>query len=1277
MRYFDYSKSLRLSVLMIGAMVGSNSAVSDTISQVPMMLVESVPPNLILTLDDSGSMIYAFSPDDISERRASRRAKSAIFNTMYYNPAVTYRIPPKIMADGAVSTGTYAVSFTSAPNNGFHPDLAASGVVDLSQDYKAAWSYRPGTDRGTDYGVSSSDSRLAENPAIDFGGAITTSVVKSMAVGASEVIIPSGSTSPAYKLTRTGDMTCAIEFETANVSAAASCVVTGSGASKTYKGTLTAAVSPGDLTKKSVSAYYYVYDESLMGCPLITDKLNDDRCYRLVNVTATSGLMREDDRASGVDERMNFAIWYSFYRNRILATSTAASLAFDTLPPSVRLTWQSLNQCNAFNSTSSKCSKNFLRRFTGYHRGNFFNWLANVPVGSGTPLPTAMKRAGNYLHTSSDPWAYDPNPLSATGTSSPTVTAPQYACRSSYHILMTDGEWNQAEALAGAGDESTALSLPDGKTYSGQHPYFDTTTNTLADFAFYYWATDANPSLPNTIKTNPDAPYWDPRNDPATWQHLVTFTIGLGLGRGLKADGLPWEGSTFAGPGYAALVSGAKAWPPAAATAPNNANNVYDLWHAAINSRGQFFSAESPDTIVDAFAQILSRIGGSEASASKPILTPGEGEYEAGYDGKDWSGDLVRSVSGAWSAKSLLDAKSPGARVIKMYSATGDSHLSNFTWSNLSAEQKAMLNRDPDDGGAPDADGENRLNYLRGVRTGEGTTAGTFRSRSTVLGDIVNSSPLKVGPPGYWSSFADAIEGIEETAVASYKNFKAAHATRDTIIYVGANDGMLHAFDATSGEEIFAYVPSAVFENLYRLTGQSYNANGHRYYVDGTPVSADVYFESDGAWHTVLVGTLGGGGRSIFALDITDPTNIKLLWEKTFTPDDPILADLGYSFPIPQIARLYSGQWAVVTGNGYNGASTGKAALMIFDVASGNVLKELVVTGDATKPNGLSSVKLSDYNNDGVAEYAYAGDLQGNLWRFDLFPASVHSSTAVNPFKRGNGGIADSTAYVSDFAVSYGGKPMFTAKDSHAVGASAPQPITAPPSLVRHPTSLGYLVIFGTGKYFEVGDSTGDISRAMSLYGIWDRETKGQLTSAPSSALTRSDLVSQQLTTTSSSTRTLTQNAVPWYAEGDTEEVNKWGWVLDFAVASSYDSEMVIKPLKVRGSTLLVDTFFPSADPCNAGTEAFVYGIDPATGGKPFYTVFDMSGDGNFTDDDNVGGYGVAGYKLDSKGKAGGTATVTMKGEHYLGLPGSLRKYSVGPDFFGRQTWSVGPEETH
>ena len=1262
--------ALASSLLMI-AMAPLN-ATQLSPANVPLILIPSVAPNLILSLDDSGSMRWAYTPDSIHDLNATRKVKSAAFNPMYYNPAATYKLPTKIAINGTADAAPYSTSFTNAFNNGFR---VANGSYNLSTDYRATWTYDPtgSMPNTTQFGDHWTDNSFAENPAADFtydSGVITFSGLTSNGMTSA----PTTVNGVTFTVTRRSSGNCDATI-ISPTGKTADCSRAGTNFQVTY-----------DDTETGVPAYYYRYVSTLPSC---TASTADDNCYQLVNVTSTSGIARADDATAGTDERANFARWYSFYRNRALTTLSGANLAFDSLDPNIRITWQNLTACPV-DSPDTSCN-NYLRKFSGRHRGNFFAWLTTRSFGSGTPLREAQQRAGEFVKGAT-PWAENPNPINqSTGATGSTVTGTQFACRANYHVLMTDGVWN-----GGNGTPSTTLihdganaDLPGSIDYSQQHPFFDNTANTLADLAFHYWATDAR-ALANTVRayipvTNANATtqFWNPKNDPATWQHMTTFTIGLGLTSSLQSAGLVWTGDTTGGAGYDNLVAGT-AWPAAAS---DSVNNVYDLWHAAINSRGKFFSADNPQSIVSAFAEILARISGDVNSAGAPGVTASivgveltRDIYETRLESDDWTGDLLKyHINGIgvrnkeWSVIEKIATQSATSRNIKMYDSGTASKLKDFLWDNLDVSQKNSLKINADTGGieSTDTNAQLRLNYIRGNQANEGPSASQFRERSTVLGDIINSAPVIVTTPKYVSNLADKIEGLSATDLSSYTLFKAAQLTRTPMVYVGANDGMLHGFNATTGLEEFAYIPTAVIKNLYRLPAQNYNAGGHRFFVDGTPVVNDVYFS--GAWHTVLIGTLRAGGRSLFALDITDPAAITLLWERSFDDTTPAadLANLGFTFPQPNIARLHSGQWAVVTGNGYgNQASSNpdRASLMIFDIATGALLREMVVTGNTSIPNGLSGVKLADNNSDGIADYAYAGDLQGNMWRFDLVTTPTPTTPVrSDPFLQS----AIGTIAASTFKVSYGGSPLYSAIDGRSSGATS-QPISAPPSLVRHPSGLGYLVIFGTGKYFETGDGTADTSRALTLYGIWDKATKGTLTSTPSPALTRANLVAQTIDLEPVNTfaanaavdgiRILSQNTVDW--------TTKSGWRLDLKVATAGNAgEMLINPMSIRGQSLLLSTITPNSDPCSDGVGSWQYAIDPYTGGRTKFNVFDLDNSKVINSDDSYKQTGQADVVITGYKKDGSGGFTTNNEEIFTSPDGTGMKYSPGPTSKGRQSW--------
>lgn len=1232
-RFLSSPRAKTIAYALLGTALLSAADAYATVSQSPLSLTIGVPPNMLLTLDDSGSMRWAFAPDSISTTYTTRRAKSSSFNPIYYNPSISYTAP-KVFTTAGVEQ-QLSTSFTKAWHNGFNTSVGSANLS--GANYRVSWDV-PITAAPSSYTYANSTTytgtgtvfRLARNPSADFSAQArrtsngTTTVTKG---------------SISFAITRTGTNSCTATATLAGVTITATCT----GSSNIYT---------ADLTQLSVPPYYYTYNASLAS----NCTTGNDDCYSL-NFVSTA-------------ERQNFANWYSFYRNRALSTVSAAALAFYDLSSSVRLSWQSLGNCTTFSSTNanSQCKNNAFKEYSPTHKGQLYAWLQSIVFDQSTPLLAALKRAGEF-YTTSTPWQKNPN---GTGN----TTQNTYACRASYHILMTDGMWNGTTSMpSDFRHDAATFTLPDGRSYSQRHPYYDTTAGTLADLAMHYWATDLNPTLANRVPAyipfksgDTTTDYWNPRNDPATWQHMTNFIMGLGLTSSLNQEGLEWDPDqgTFGGTGYDNLKNGSKSWP---AAEENSSNNVYDLWHAAINSRGEFFSVDSPEAMVQAFDDILSRIADRKSTAARPAINSGQistdeddngivktVSYQTSYASDDnWSGDVKRFEKGwnsqtntfetqeIWSAKNQV----PGAasRRIKI-AGNANNGLADFTWENAGASGTVgtlayFLSRDPENGNVVDSKGSQRLDYLRGVRTGEGTT---FRQRSGVLGDFYSSTPAVVSGPRYLVNFSDQLEGNQ-----AYSTFAQKIKQRQSRVYVGGNDGMLHAFNADTGVEEFAFIPTAVFPKLNKLTGTNYS---HEFYVDGPPTVADVFNGSE--WRTILVGTLKAGGKSIFALDITEPGKEELLWEF----DDSRLGEsnvkMGYSFAQPTIARLHTGKWAVVIGNGYEseGHTSGKAALFIIDALEGNLLKSLEVQGTVGVANGLSTAKLGDFNADGVADYAYAGDLQGNVWRFDLLRSGRSES---DPFTHED----DGKSAINDFEVAYGGKPLFSATSSNN---GSRQPITSAPSLVRHPTGTGYLVIFGTGKFFETSDKEGDKSMPQSVYGIWDKQTLGEAASNPNisrSSLQKQEITNQVTVAADGSSRqglVISNNAVDWYGS-DTQSAQN-GWWLDLRQS---EGEMVIENMSQLGRTIFFQTLIPNDDPCGDGASNWTFAINPFTGGRTPHNAFD------YTPTSDVGTNNISAIRQDGEG--GGTLSQNSDNSFQYCTGQECTNIYPDPSSIGRQSW--------
>ncbi|HUH57208.1 MAG TPA: pilus assembly protein PilY, partial [Pseudomonadales bacterium] len=723
---------------------------------------------MIFTLDESGSMSWGYTPDNIVSVGQSRRILSNTFNSQYYNPNVAYTIPPAFDSSGAEYQ--LSTSFAKAYHNGFVPDNKPKNqsysYLNLNSGYRVTQEHRIPSSSGT-------FTQLA-NPSVDFY--MKDSETVKVYTSSGDVKLDNGF------LIRYNNNSCKVVLNGYEYSTK-ECSYSSRNDRLTYR---------YDLRTTAVPAYYYVYNSKKDASCTI----DDEGCYSIKFVTDSSGT-----GPAGKDERENFAIWFSFYKTRALATLSATSIAFYDLSSDVRFTWQNLATCTSFTSTSSggSCGKNSLKPYTSGHKGEFYTWLRSVYFNTGTPLPAAMKRAGEYLKTST-PWEKYPGEKSKNNTDN------TYACRPSYHVLMTDGMWNATvENPDNFRHDKDAFTTPVGETigameYKQYKPFYDATafassggrnptySGTLADIAMHYWATDLNSDLDNKVSSyipykNDDSEkeYWDPRNNPAEWQSMSNFIMGLGLTNSLNNTNVPWAGSTFAGEGYAKLKSGAASWPAASS---GSDNNVYDLWHAAINSRGEFYSVDTPEAMVQAFIDILTRIADRKDSAAMPgVSTSLESDgaeedaadrlasyfYQTTFDSGDgWAGDIQKVkkyrkynedtkefedvVEQGWSAKSRMP--SADSRNI-MIAGGGTSKLKAFSTTNAgdpdadavgSLASYLKINPEP---GTQVATWQQRLEYIRGSKANEGEGAGKLRQRSSILGDFLSSQPVIVSGGRY------------------------------------------------------------------------------------------------------------------------------------------------------------------------------------------------------------------------------------------------------------------------------------------------------------------------------------------------------------------------------------------------------------------------------------------------------------------------------------------------------------------------------------------------
>ncbi len=740
------------------------------------------------------------------------------------------------------------------------------------------------------------------------------------------------------------------------------------------------------------------------------------------------------------------------------------------------------------------------------------------------------------------------------------------------------------------------------------------TASTVADVALYYYQTklrggkdvygDAtgpqfgpNTSPPNTVDLSTDSiDVKSGAKDFVPYQHMVTF--GIGLADGLMRFEPGYETAStgdFANIKNSALngcfwAAGACNWP---APADDTNANLDDLWHAAVNGRGTYYQALNPDALRQGISAALTSLSATFAAAaasatSSPNVTETDNQvFSTTYETNTWSGNLfaqtIDPVTGAvnpshqWDGDQKLLSKvtaSSDSRNLLTLDDTGvGSKVKPFAWASLTATEQAFFDKKctplstmtqcalltPAQQVTAN-DGSQMVGYLRGWQANEGTV---FRDRvvvdpitgatsNTVLGDTITAQPVFVRNPTF--SYVDAV-------TPSYATFASANANRASRVYVGANDGYLHAFDGNTGNESWAYAPRFVLPAMYALADTGYPSQ-HRYFVDGSPEVFDVYDSAATAWKTILISGLNGGGRGYFALDITDPVNPKGLWE--FCNDSTLCAindpDLGLSYGNPVVGkRSFDGKWVVVLSSGLNNVSPGSGIgyFYVLDAITGAVLNK-VSTGAGTvgTPSGLMKIRAF-YDapaTDATFRFAYAGDQLGNVVRLDV---STNPATVLH---------------------------IATLKD----GSGRAQPITTRMQLTHIGTSR--VMYVGTGRYLGSADLTdpgaaSGIAWQQTMYGFKDKNVD-----YGTNIRTGATLVTKTLTKISATARGISSNPVDWNTQD--------GWLVDFnpPVDPTPGERINIDPRLVLG-TVKVITNIPSAGgACAVGGSSRAYDFDFRTG---------------------------------------------------------------------------------
>ncbi len=850
------------------------------------------------------------------------------------------------------------------------------------------------------------------------------------------------------------------------------------------------------------------------------------------------------------EARENYANWFQYYRRRAFTAKAGISEIIDLYPKfHYGLSYINDNDIDTkIPDSSDDVEEHNTKLLDGYFK--------DEQRAYGTPLVKALDVAGQYYEGKLS----GKEPI-------------KYECQVNNAIMLTDGYHNGTAPKRGD---------VDGDGYGSK-------SSTLADIASYYYKRDLMPSMANNVPTS------ETNNNKA--QHMNTYGVAFGV-----------KGN---------LAKGDNGWPTPALTYNSNwgdptncdscSEKIDDLWHASYNSHAFYSSANNVQelltTLQNAMGSIakISKASLGGASVASSILRSDSDVYQAIFNSDTWSGDLLaypisskgelNTVKPTFSVAEHLAARDPSSRKIvtyngirgikfqwkdknndKSFNALQKSYIQDFVTTMNSAVTEDQV-----------------INYLRGDRSQEKRNGGILRSRETPLGDIVHSSPLYIDKPSRLYN------------ESSYLSFKEAYKNRGSMIAVGANDGMLHIFSADKGKELMAYVPGyhGLWSHLADLSSPQYD---HNFFVDGQLSSNDVYFNHDESWRTILVGGLRAGGQSIFALDVTQGSftqkNVDTEKQVIFEFDDSDDADFGYSYGTPQIVQMNNDQWAVIVGNGYNSGSTHypsgakddyvstskKAALFILFIEKGldgqwDINKDYIkiLVGD-NKDNGLSEPFPVDIDGDYKVDYIYAGDLSGELHKFDVSstdPTNWQKPSSVKTFFSGN------------------------------------QPITSPVVVGPHIDGLtkGMMVYFGTGKYLETSDNNNKGQSTQAFYGLWDKNIPSQNTILSNSK----QLLRQEILASNNQMRATTNFDI------DPSHV---GWSLELKENNNNAGERSTNRPKLRNGRIIFTTLLPQSngdDLCTPNqSKSWIMELNAKNGSRLGMPPYDTNSDGEFTDADYI-----------------------------------------------------------
>lgn len=664
------------------------------------------------------------------------------------------------------------------------------------------------------------------------------------------------------------------------------------------------------------------------------------------------------------------------------------------------------------------------------------------------------------------------------------------------------------------------------------------------------------------------------------------------------------------------------------------------------------------DQLRKAFERITELTGASASSVAinSTVLRSTSRLYQATFSTGNWEGELTAYTltesaeldTVAWTANTQLDSQgASGRNIFTMIERSGTDTPIEFLQPPTSGDntdlatalEAGATGQLVDELTVGNIDGVDIINYLRGDQSKEQSeTNGVFRNRSVLLGDIVGGSPVSMGADNfqYDNLPDDPVDPNDEASTynayvnTKFNRFTDASNNEFSVIFTSSNDGMIHAFQDTTdttgigpaGQEVFAYVPKVLHSSIATFADPFYQ---HRFFADASPSVFDAFVDTGSGskqWATLLSGTLGLGERAMYALNVSDPLNFDvddILWEI----DSSDFPQMGYITHSTAIVRLQNGRWGVVVGNGFN-SDNQTAQLLIFDAEDGSLIKAIDTgVGSGGSPNGLSQPFILDEDGDRIADFVYAGDLLGNLWKFDISNVNDGLWAIYNESSGGSSKV-----------------PLFTAVD----GSGDTQPITTRPVVVKNTAAGGYVILFGTGKYLETGDNIIPSSpQVQSFYGIHDDQSTLEATSGRTRLYEQliteeidifladdPDTVEDESLTLISRARLTTEDRFD-YTSYD-------GWFVDLATpveisgGTTYEAlgERVIANPLSRFERVTFVTFTPAGS-CENGGTSIIMQLDAVFGARLQNSVFDFNDDGVIDSSDfisdsggiKVGGSGI------------------------------------------------------